>query len=89
MNIPKFLSHLYTCSYDNDSEPAPHVPFQCREDSLNFFNEFLSWDKLLQLAEKSNNSELKLVAEYLENMADNYPSCQKTLYDFPLYYIGT
>lgn len=53
---------------------------------MNFFSEFSFWENLLEWA--ANFSDLKPMAEYFENMADNYPSCQKTLYDFPLYYVG-
>ena len=86
-------SHLHTHSYLNESGPAPHVPLLCREDTLNFFDEFPYWVDLLDQANASSHGIeeglLEFINDTLMEISERYPNCQKALFDFPLYYIGT
>ena len=88
---PLFLSFKHTHSYLNITGPAPHVPLRCCADTLNFFDEFPGWKDLIENASKIHVEEklLNIINITLTNMSERYPNCQKALFDFPLYYIGT
>ena len=64
----------------------------CREDTLNFFDEFPGWVELLdEINETINGYDeefLEFVNDTLVEMSERYPNCQKVLFDFPLYYVG-
>ena len=64
---------------------TPHIPYECREDTLNFFDEFAGWEGLVDEVEKIlPNRELDDLKIALEQTAERYPTCQRSLYDFPL-----
>ena len=83
-------THAHTRSYLNEAGPAPHIPLMCREDTLNFFDEFPGWVDLLDKAiDKGVDVDLLDFLNFtLMEMSERYPNCQKALFDFPLYYVG-
>ena len=87
------VTHAHTHSYLNETGPAPHIPLLCREDTLNFFDEFPGWLELLDEANETlpgffKEEFLDFIIDMLMEISERYPNCQKTLFDFPLYYVG-
>ena len=86
-------SHMHAHSYLNETGPAPHIPLLCREDTLNFFDEFPGWLELLDEANETfpglvKEELLDFIIDTLMEISERYPNCQKTLFNFPLYYVG-
>ena len=85
--------HARAHSYLNETGPTPHIPLLCREDTLNFFDEFPGWLELLDKANETfpgffKEKFLDFIIDTLMEISERYPNCQKTLFDFPLYYVG-
>ena len=75
----------------NESSSAPHYPEECRHEIFNFFLEFPTWEEKLELANSFGPlaGNLSIVIEGLKNLSDmSFVSCQKDLFDLPLYYVG-
>ena len=84
---------MHTHSYLNETGPAPHISLLCHEDTLNFFEEFPGWFELLDEANETfpglvEEEFLDFIIDTLMEISKRYPNCQKTLFDFPLYYVG-